>query len=60
MKLKVVFEVGQWEELEDRWVFNGNNSEIKIILVEEDISFVSFVEKIYSKIGAAEICLMCH
>ena len=52
MKLKVVFEVGQ-EELENRCVFKGNSGERKIILVEEDISFVSFVEKFYAKIGAS-------
>ena len=34
-----------------RWVFNKNDSERRIILVEEDISFVGFVEKIYAKIG---------
>ena len=53
MKLKVVFNVGQWEEMVYRWVFNGKDSESKIILVEEDISFVGFVEKIYCKIGAS-------
>ena len=54
MKLKVVFEVGQWEELEDHWVFNENNGESMIILVEEDISFVGFVEKSYAKIGVSK------
>ena len=53
MKLKVVFEVRQWEETLYRWVFNGKNDDSKIILVNEDISFVGFVEKIYSKIGAS-------
>ena len=51
MKLNVVFEVGQWEETLYHWVFNGKNGESKIILVYENISFVGFVEKIYSKIG---------
>ena len=53
MKLKVVFEVGQWEEMAYRWVFNGKDGESKIILVEEDISFVGFIEKIYAKIGVS-------
>ena len=51
MKLKLVFEVGKWEEIEDCWVFNGIDRDSKIILVEEDISFVGFVDKIYSKLG---------
>ena len=53
MKLKAIFEVRKWKELEDRWVFIGNSSESKIILVEEDIMFVDFVEKIYFKIRAS-------
>ena len=53
MKLKVVFEIGQWEDMAYHWVFNGKDGESKIILVEEDISFVGFVEKIHSKIGAS-------
>ena len=34
--------------------FNGVGRESKIILVEEDISFVGFVDKIYSKLGLSK------
>ena len=54
MKLKVVFEVGQWEDMVYCWVFNGKNGESKVILVEEDILFVDFVKKIFAKIGASK------
>ncbi|KAL5580592.1 hypothetical protein UlMin_013034 [Ulmus minor] len=40
-------------EMAYRWVFNGKDGESKIILVEEDISLVGFVDNIYSKIGAS-------
>ena len=50
MKLQVFFEVGKWVELEDRWVFRVSNGRSKVLLVEEDISFVNFVDKIYAKL----------
>ena len=45
MKLQVFFEVGKWVELEDRWVFRASEGHSKVILVEEDILFVDFVDK---------------
>ena len=54
MKLQVFFEVGEWVELEDRWVFRASQGHSKVILVEEDISFVDFVDKIYAKIGVSK------
>ena len=53
MKLKLVFEVRQWGELEDHWVYNGINRESEIIFVKENRSFVDFVDKIYSKLGVS-------
>ena len=37
-------------ELEDRWVFRVSESHSKVILVEEDISFVDFFDKMYAKL----------
>ena len=54
MKLQVFFEVGEWVELEDRWVFRAIQGHIKVILVEEDISFVDFIDKIYAKLGVSK------
>ena len=53
MKLQVFFEVGKWVELEDRWVFRASEGHIKVILVEEDILFVDFVDKMYAKLGVS-------
>ena len=40
-------------ELEDRWVFKASDGRSKVILVEEDISFVDFVNKMYAKLGVS-------
>ena len=53
MKLQVFFEVGEWVELEDYWVFRVSQGHSKVILVKEDISFVDFVDKIYAKLGVS-------
>ena len=54
MKLQVFFNVGEWVELEDCWIFRASQGHSKVILVEEDISFVDFVDKIYAKIGVSK------
>ena len=51
MKVVVLFEVGKWEESEECWNFKGDDRASKTILVDEDISFVNFVENVYSKLG---------
>ena len=40
-------------ELEDRWVFRASDGCSKVILVEEDISFVDFVDNMYAKLGVS-------
>ena len=54
MKLQVFFEVGEWVDLEDRWVFRESEGHSKVILVEENISFVDFIDKIYAKLGVSK------
>ena len=51
MKVVLFFEVGNWEELEDRWEFKGGVGGLKSILVEEDISLAGLFDKIYGKLG---------
>ena len=53
MKLLVLFDIKKWEEFEDRWEFKRNNGARNTILVEEDISFMAFLDKIYAKIWLA-------
>ena len=40
-------------ELEDRWVFKVSKGYNEVIVVEEDISFVDFVDKMYAKLGVS-------
>ena len=49
----VFFEVGKWVELEDCRVFRASEGRSKVILVEEDISFMDFVDKMYAKLGVS-------
>ncbi|KAL5542079.1 hypothetical protein UlMin_009789 [Ulmus minor] len=51
MKVVLFFEVGNWEELEDRWEFKGGVGGLKSILVEVDISLAGLFDKIYGKLG---------
>ena len=51
MKVVLFFEVGNWEELEDRWEFKEGVGGLKSILVEEDISLAGLFDKIYGKLG---------
>ena len=54
MKLQVFFEVGAWVDLEDHWIFRASQGHSKVILVEEDISLVDFIDKIYAKLGVSK------
>ena len=40
-------------ELEDLWVFKASEGRNKVILFEEDISFVDFVDKMYAKLSVS-------
>lgn len=51
MKVVLFFEVGKWEELEDRCDFREELDGVKSILVEEDISLTILCDKIYAKLG---------
>ena len=53
MKLQVFFEVGKCVELKDHWVYRASDGRSKVVLVEEDISFVDFVDKMYAKLGVS-------